>query len=615
MVAAALGAPGAAADDAPGSAGNLATATPIKHVIVIIGENRSFDHLFGLYRPRAGQTIANLLSKGILNADGSPGPHFTDAAQSQAAPQTTYFIGAATKQAYATLPPPDLHGLRTVGTDDNPVPSPIPGLKLPTAFATADAAARVERDLPPDDIRLMATGMSGLATREGPDTRVANALSLPNGPFRLTGPDLPYDAYTGDTVHRFFQMWQQSDCVAARATRADPSGCRNDLYPWVATHVGKTNAGGGSSMGVYDMAAGDVPYLKRLADTYTLADNYHQPAMGGTMIQHHFLGAGDALFYSDDQGRPAVPPKLIANPDPMPGTVDQFTLDGGYTSCADRGQPGIAPILDYLAHLPRPVKANCEPGHYYVVNNLAPAWKPDGSQNSGDFVVPPSHVRTIADALAARRIGFAFYGGGLAAAAAGTPATYCTICNPWGYDAAMMSDPAVRAAHWKDVQDFLAAIARHQLPAVAYVKPDGWLDGHPESSKVDLFEAFAGNLVSRIEADPALFADTAIFITFDKSGGYWDSGYMQPLDFFGDGPRIPLLVISPYSKGGRVVHSYTDHVSILKFIERNWHLPPLTNRSRDRLPNPKTDPHDPYVPVNSPAIGDLFDMFQFKGRS
>src|SRR5262249_2855822 len=106
-------------------------------------------------------------------------------------------------------------------------------------------------------------------------------------------------------------------------------------------------------------------------------------------------------------------------------------------------------------------------------------------------------------------------------------------------------------------------------------------------------------------------AETALFITFDEGGGYYDSGFIQPLDFFGDGPRTPLIVVSPFSTGGHVVHNYTDHVSILKFIERNWGLAPLTGRSRDNLPNPRAKKDDPYVPVNSPAIGDLFDMFDF----
>jgi phospholipase C len=175
-----------------------------------------------------------------------------------------------------------------------------------------------------------------------------------------------------------------------------------------------------------------------------------------------------------------------------------------------------------------------------------------------------------------------------------------------------MANPAKRKEHLKDVQDLLAGIEASSLPSVAYVKPDGWLDGHPATSKVSLFEAFTRNIVSRLEANPKLFAETAVVLTFDEGGGYWDSGYIQPLDFFGDGPRIPAIVVSPYSKGGRVEHAYYDHVSVLKFIERNWGLPPLSSRSRDRLPNPRAKADNPYVPVNGPAIGDLFEMFDFK---
>jgi phospholipase C len=83
------------------------------------------------------------------------------------------------------------------------------------------------------------------------------------------------------------------------------------------------------------------------------------------------------------------------------------------------------------------------------------------------------------------------------------------------------------------------------------------------------------------------------------------------MDFFGDGPRIPMIVVSPFSRGGKIVHSYNDHASVVKFIERNWDLKPLTGRSRDNLPNPQMNGANPYVPTNMPAVGDLFDMFNF----
>ena len=86
---------------------------------------------------------------------------------------------------------------------------------------------------------------------------------------------------------------------------------------------------------------------------------------------------------------------------------------------------------------------------------------------------------------------------------------------------------------------------------------------------------------------------------------------VRAVDYFGDGTRILLIAVSKYSRGGRVSHQYNDYVSILKFVERNWGLPPVTERSRDNLPNPVQLDRHPYVPVNGPAIGDLFDMFDF----
>ena len=77
-----------------GKATKIKTESPIKHVIVLIGENRTFDHVFGTYVPKKGETISNLLSKGIVNADGTPGPNFSLAQQFEAIKpfQTEYFI-------------------------------------------------------------------------------------------------------------------------------------------------------------------------------------------------------------------------------------------------------------------------------------------------------------------------------------------------------------------------------------------------------------------------------------------------------------------------------------------------------------------------------------------
>jgi len=84
------------------------TRTPIKHVIVIIGENRTFDHIFATYKPREGQKVRNLLSEGIVKEDGTPGPHYSLAHQysaSDVGPQNLFLESPMSKTLYNPLPP------------------------------------------------------------------------------------------------------------------------------------------------------------------------------------------------------------------------------------------------------------------------------------------------------------------------------------------------------------------------------------------------------------------------------------------------------------------------------------------------------------------------------
>jgi phospholipase C len=616
---------------------NVATfASPVHHVIVVVGENRSFDHVFGVYKPLPGQAVSNLLSKGIVNEDGTPrvvvgenrsSDHvfgvykplpgqavsnllskgivnedgtLSIARQYQTLPRTSYFISADQKTPYDHLPAPQLLGSPNAQSATQP-----PFLPSQLGFL-----ATIEPNIATSALLLLTTGATGLSTIQGTDTRVLNAANLPNGPFQLTGPNLPYDAYTGNPTHRFYQMWQQSDCSVRNATVINPTGCLNDLYPFVGNTVPQTSEGG-TSMAFLNMLNGDAPYLKTLADQYTLSDNHHQAQMGGTTVNHLYLAMADNVYFSDGQGHAITPPSAIANPNPQPGTNNRYIVDGLFSNCSDTAQPGVAPIVTYLASLSYQPNPNCEAGHYYLLNNLLPAYKPDGNPNNP--AIPPTSVRSIGDALNAKGISWAYYGGGYQNWFSGNPLLqllYCQACNPFEYQSSIMADPAQRAAHLKDTTDLFTDIAAGTLPAVSYVKPDGLISGEPVLSKVNLYEAFVKNLIERVQANPSLFATTAIFVTFDEGGGYYDSGFIQALDFFGDGPRVPFIAVSPWTKGGRVVHTYSDNASIVKFIERNWGLKPLTARSRDNLPNPRNSP-DPYVPSNMPAIDDLFSMFQF----
>ncbi len=654
------------------------TQTPIKHVIVIIGENRSFDHVFATYVPKPGEKVWNLLSEGIIKADGTPGRNMQKAEQSAAADQTP--------DAFLLSPPKS-------SFPNNVLPAPLVG--GPTdSYVKGDSLALAEASengLPPSYYQYLVSGGTG-QTSGTPDLRISDVNSLPPGPFQLTNnKTFDYNAYAASPVHRFYQMWQQLDCSAAHATFENPSGCDAGLFPWVEVTVGagtngvappsnfnieyssaaKTTGEGSSSMGFYNMQNGDVPYFKKLADDYAMSDNFHQSVNGGTGANHIMFGHGDMIWFSDAKGKPAVPPNNnatvfsalyngnanpdqgtvneVENPNPPPGTNNWYTEDGygesynegypppyksepvygggSYSDCSDPTQPGVGPIVAYLKSMH--INPRCETGHYYLLNNYNPGYFGNGNnayidQNPANtpFTVPPSSTPSIGDDMIAHNISWKYYGdqwnnyvpdpyqenyGAIGA----NSDEYCNICNPFQYDTSIMANKAVRTAHIQDTANLYSDIANGTLPAVSIVKPSGLVDGHPSSSKLDLFEGFTKKIIDAVQANPALWKDTAIFITEDEGGGYYDSGYVQALDFFGDGTRIPLIVVSPYTNAGHISHEYSDHVSILKFIERNWGLPTVTRRSRDNFPNPIAEPGNPYVPVNGPAIGDLFDLFDF----
>jgi Phosphoesterase family len=310
-----------------------AVRSPIRHVIVIVGENHSFDNLFGAYRPDAGsgQSVMNLLSEGIINPDGTAGPHFSKAEQWQAIDKDKYSIAPARAAPYARLPQPN------------------------TTFAFGQ---------PP-----------GL-----PDARFP--VDLPNGPFQISKYTAYQLSYTGDPSHRFFQMWQQYD-----------EG-RNDLFVWDAVTVGFGNDGkpppspfteqsthqGGVAMGFYDMSQGDAPVFKFVADHYAMSDNFHQAVMGGTGASFIFLGTADMAFYSDGNGNPLTPPKeLIEDPNPWPGSNNWYKQDGYHSGSyvnlrgpvaggcrGNRRVPGIAASIFKLrarAFLPgQQLRASVQPG-------------------------------------------------------------------------------------------------------------------------------------------------------------------------------------------------------------------------------------------------------------
>ena len=180
---------------------HVATATPIKHVIILIGENRTFDNVYGTYVPRHGQTVWNLLSRGIVNADGSPGPNKDAAEQFKIGTinPPAYFIStnkliAPNKTPYAPfLPTPEAGGappraVTLAQLQKDPAPSAPPFDAHTFSMDQLHALSPVFVD--PKDLRLLTTGATGLHNCTAdpseppspcaePDTRIEDFDRLP----------------------------------------------------------------------------------------------------------------------------------------------------------------------------------------------------------------------------------------------------------------------------------------------------------------------------------------------------------------------------------------------------------------------------------------------------
>src|SRR5262249_25338957 len=143
-----VGVPRAAMAASANEAEALDTESPIKHVIVLIGENRSFDHTFASYEPRHGQSVENLLSRGIIDKRGQPGANFADSAQFQVKtplPAKSFIsVAADATTPYAPfLPPPALGGAPNHAISVDELTATPPGVQPPfdSSISDADLAA------------------------------------------------------------------------------------------------------------------------------------------------------------------------------------------------------------------------------------------------------------------------------------------------------------------------------------------------------------------------------------------------------------------------------------------------------------------------------------------
>jgi phospholipase C len=154
-----------------------------------------------------------------------------------------------------------------------------------------------------------------------------------------------------------------------------------------------------------------------------------------------------------------------------------------------------------------------------------------------------------------------------------------------------------QANHQYDLSQFYLALAHKELPAVSYLKAAKYQDGHAGYSDPEDEQDFITHVLNELQKSPD-WSSTAVVIAYDDSDGFYDHA-MPPIvnssasaqdalsgagkcgngapaggfeDRCGYGPRLPLLVISPYAKRNFVDHSITDQSSVLRFVEDNWGL-------------------------------------------
>jgi phospholipase C len=203
---------------------------------------------------------------------------------------------------------------------------------------------------------------------------------------------------------------------------------------------------------------------------------------------------------------------------------------------------------------------------------------------------------------------------------AGIPWAYYSATNLqngylWSaYDAIrhIREDEEIWQSHIFPVDDFVRQAKAGLLPPVTWVTPRFELSEHPEYSFCH-GENWTTEIVNAVMASPH-WADTAVFITWDDYGGFYDHVAPKQVDDFGFGIRVPLLIVSPYARRGFVTHELGEFSSVLRFMEDNWGLSQLTRRDAEATPllsafdfDQAPRPPDP-LPVRTDCIGTAFDV-------
>jgi LPXTG-motif cell wall-anchored protein len=421
--------------------------------------------------------------------------------------------------------------------------------RFPGANGVANAGAALQQvDKNGQPITSLPQPLDTAKRPPAPDTRFPANMQVQ--PFNI-GQYVPPDQKIGDLVHRFYQEQYQID-----------GGKMDKFVAW--------SDNGGLVLGYYD--ATNMPEGK-LAQEYTMADNFFHAAYGGSFLNHFWLIC-------------ACSPKW-----PNAPASRKAQLDANGVMVKD----GSVTPDDYAINTS------------FTINTPHPANITDTGQ-----LVPQQTMLTIGDRLDEKGISWGWYSGGWNDAVAGHPDPLFQFHHqPFAFFAKYADGTPGRAVHLHGEQDFANALKTNGLPAVTFIKPLGPNNEHPGYASLLQGQQHVADLVQAIQKSP-YWADTAIIVTYDENGGFWDHVAPPKLDQWGAGTRVPAIIISPYAKKHFVDHTQYDTTAILKLIETRWGLAPLGTRDAaandlsnafDFSQNPNAPPAQAGGPRSLPNTG------------
>ncbi|MCA8094661.1 acid phosphatase [Burkholderia anthina] len=410
----------------------------------------------------------------------------------------------------------------------------------------------------------------GGLTAKGVTPAVTEAMTanLPNAPFAIDDPNgfnTSMSVTTRDLYHRFYENQMQIN------------GGKNDMFAaWADS--------GGLVMGHYTPDATKLP-LWKIAQQYTLADNFFMGAFGGSFLNHQYLICACAPFYAN------------ADKSPASGSISAVAADGKSLQLASNS-PASA-----LDGIPKFVNSGNLTPDFYAINTMQPPYQPSGNKaaSGGDpnladpsaaTTLPAQTQQNIGDLMTNAGVSWAWYGGAwsqaLQAAQSGTANVIygpnMTAPNfqphhqPFNYYANQAPGSTSRAQHLldggTDGSEFIKAIDAGTLPQVSFYKPQGNLNEHAGYTDVSSGDQHIANVIAHLQASPQ-WKNMVVVVTYDENGGFWDHVSPPKGDRWGPGTRIPALIVSPYAKKGFVDHTQYDTASILRFITRRFSLPRL----------------------------------------